>query len=355
MGKKRGPKKKIRSHRLTELERGRIIGQWETGVSNKELAYRFDCTPKAIRNLIKKYEIEGFVKDKPRPGAPKKTTPRNERNIKFSSLKSRKTTAKAIALKQAPAFVKSKVSVTTVRNILKKAGLNGRVARKKPLLSPANIKKRFEWARKHRKWTLEDWQRVIFSDESPFTLFQSAGRVWVRRRAGEAFRPDCMNPTVKHGGGKIQVWGCFSYWSAGPLHRIKGLMNGAMYREILKGKMAPYVKNISGEQGVECIFQQDNDPKHTSKVVKAYLTNKQMLVLDWPSQSPDMNPIESAWKQLKSAIYDRAEKAKNLDDVFEIAKEEWSKLPVDYFQNLINSMPKRVAALYENRGHHTKY
>jgi hypothetical protein len=165
----------------------------------------------------------------------------------------------------------------------------------------------------------------------------------------------CLLPTVKFGGGKIQVWGCFSWYGAGPLYHIKGTMTGKSYREILKRHMAPYMKDVEGKLGVEPIFQQDLDPKHTSAVAMKYLTNKEFTVLDWVAQSPDMNPIENAWKHLKDAIFVRADKATCLQDVFDIVKEEWEKLSLDYFQKLIKSMPNRVEALYQARGRSTKY
>jgi transposase len=132
-------------------------------------------------------------------------------------------------------------------------------------------------------------------------------------------------------------------------------MDAKQYRSILKHYMAPYLKQFGEEMKCEVIFQQDNDPKHTSKIAKQYLENKKIVVLDWPSQSPDMNPIEHAWKTLKEKITDRQDKASNLDDVFEIATEEWNKLPLEFFRNLISSMPNRVRALYTARGRHTKY
>ena len=103
------------------------------------------------------------------------------------------------------------------------------------------------------------------------------------------------------------------------------------------------------------VFQHDNDPKHISKVVKNYLENKRIVVLQWPSQSPDMNPIEHGWKHLKDQIGQRVDHASNLDQVFEIVEEEWSKLPLSFFRGLIESMPRRVSAVIQARGRHTKY
>ena len=109
------------------------------------------------------------------------------------------------------------------------------------------------------------------------------------------------------------------------------------------------------ENKCEAIFQHDNDPKHTSKVAQKYLQNKKIVVLDWPSQSPDMNPIEHGWRIVKDKIFSRIDHATKLDQVFEIAKEEWNKLDLSYFQNLIKSMPRRIEAVYQARGRHMKY
>src|ERR1700761_7342561 len=122
------------------------------------------------------------VKDLPKSGRPRKTTPREDRHIDFTSLQNRRLTGKAIALKHAPSFTKNRLSINSVKGRLREVGLNGRVARKKPWLSKENIKKRFEWAKEHKNWTKEDWRRVIFSDESPFTLFPDSGKMYVRRR-----------------------------------------------------------------------------------------------------------------------------------------------------------------------------
>lgn len=235
------------------------------------------------------------------------------------------------------------------------AGLNGRVARKKPLLSKTQKKKRLEWAKKYRKWTEKDWERVLFSDESPFTLFPTSGKLYVRRRVGEEFLDECISPTVKFGGGKIQVWGCFSYCGAGTLYRIKGKMDAEKYRSILKHRMAPHHKELKETHGIDFVFQHDNDPKHTSKKAKNYLANQNYSVLEWPSQSPDLNPIENLWEQVKKAIYYRVDRASSLDDVFLIVQEEWAKIPVANMQKLVHSMPNRCKAVIKAQGCSTKY
>ncbi|KAK3553276.1 hypothetical protein QTP86_032764 [Hemibagrus guttatus] len=91
-------------------------------------------------------------------------------------------------------------------------------------------------------------------------------------------------------GGNIMLWGCFSAKGPGRLIRVKERMNGAMYREILSKNLLPSARALKMERG--WVFQHDNDPKHTARATKEWLRKKHFKVLEWPSQSPDLNPIE---------------------------------------------------------------
>ena len=342
--------------RYTEGERGEMIGMRKSGATWREIELETGANKYSIRKIWRKYVKTGSVKNLPRSGRPPKTNEREDRHMELTVARNPKINATHLAKRLVPGFCQKPVSRWTVARRLNGYGFGAHVAAKKPLLSEANIAKRLQWAKKYKDWTVEDWKRVCFSDETPFLLFQSYGRKIVWRRPGERFKKDCLEPTVKHGGGKIQVWGCFSYYGSGPMYWVKDIMTGAKYREILKHHMVPYLKDVEGKLlGVKAVFQHDNDPKHRSKVVKNYLSNKELEVLDWCSQSPDINPIENGWRTVKVNMAERESKARNLDEVFEIAQEEWAKLPQSYFQGLIESMPRRCAAVIAARGGHTKY
>ena len=168
---RRGRNLKKLGNRLSVEERAQIVGAHDFGAGVKELARKWGVDPKTIRGILKKNQTTGSVKDRPRSGRPPKTTKREDRTLKFHILNTPKTSSRAMALKIAPSFIKNKVSYKLIQRRIKTFGLFSYVARKKPLLSPANVEKRFEWAKKHLTWTVEDWKKVAFSDESPFANF----------------------------------------------------------------------------------------------------------------------------------------------------------------------------------------
>lgn len=140
------------------------------------------------------------------------------------------------------------VSTRTVQRRLVEAGLHGRRQAEKPYISSKARKTRLCWAKEHLNWSQEDWKKVLYSDEAPFQMIGNGGKSFVRRPKGKRNDPKYTKGTVKYGGGKIMVWGCFSWNSAGPLVHVKknsrskkGGMDAIQYRdEILEAAMLPF-------------------------------------------------------------------------------------------------------------------
>lgn len=237
-----------------------------------------------------------------------------------------------------------------IRRRLNDAKLFGRSSRKKPLLSKKNIAKRLLFARTHKNKDLSFWKKILWSDETKVNRMGPDGRVFVHRPKHQALNPRYTQKTIKHGGGSIMVWGSFSWYGVGPIVKINGKMDPYQYLDILKNKMEPYVFEY---MPISFIFMQDNDPKHTSKLVKDWFSKECIPVLDWPAQSPDLNPIENLWNDVKCAI--AIQKFKNLDDLWTGIQNAWYSIPKERCRNLISSMPRRWQAVLENKGFSTKY
>ena len=103
---------------------------------------------------------------------------------------------------------------------------------------------------------------------------------YVRRRPGEEHLDECLAPTVKHGGGKIMVWGCFHASGVGILRRVEGKMDTEVYYKILRYQVGPQMKDLAQKQlgGPGWVFQHDNDPKHTAKKNNKFLSNNNFNV-----------------------------------------------------------------------------
>ncbi len=101
------------------------------------------------------------------------------------------------------------------------------------------------------------------------------------------------------------------------------------------------------------VFQHENDPKHTAKATKEWPKKQHIKVLEWPSQSPDLNPIENLWRELKVRVAKR--QPQNLNDLERICKEEWDKIPLEMCANLVANYKKRLTSVITNKGFATKY
>lgn len=308
----------------------------------------------SVSNAMKRFKETGrdCNRKSKRNGRSRISTDRDDRFLARRSLQDR--FKPATKLKEEWEKIGLNASVSTIRGRLRAANLTGRVARKKPLLTITHKRRRLDFAKKHKSWSKEDWERVLWTDESPFSIFGECGKNYVRRRPGEEFNPECVTPTMKHGGGKIQVWGCFTARGVGHIHHIKGIMDQKVYKQILVHHMHPSLLQFGGKDHI--IFQQDNDPKHTAKSVENYIKRAKYQVLrNWPAQSPDINPIENLWQELKTRVVRARPRPANKGELFDLVKREWNALPGQLLLNLVHSMPRRIRAVIKAKGGHTKY
>ena len=105
-------------------------------------------------------------------------------------------------------IINQPLSSQTVRRNLKKVGLKAVVKKKRPFLSKKHRKTRMDFAVTHLHWTVEDWNQVIWSDETKINCLGSDGRKWVYKRVGKGLSDRLVEETQKFGGGSVMIWGC---------------------------------------------------------------------------------------------------------------------------------------------------
>ena len=301
------------------------------------------------------YVIENFKKTKslettPGRGRKAKLTDRHHRLIVREIAQNPKLSAPKIADSLAQ-NANIEVSPQTVRNVLREKGYRGCVARKKSFISAKNLKKRLEYARKYVEEPEEFWNNVIFTDESKFNIFCSDGLVRVWRRPNTELDPKNLRPTVKHGGGSVMVWGAYSAKGPGNLVFIESIMDRFKYLDILKNNLKSSAEKLG--HGKDFRFVQDNDPKHSSKLVKEWLLYNVKSTLPHPPQSPDLNPIENLWDHLERKI--REHTIQNQNQLKQVITEEWHKISPEVTQKLSSSMKRRLQSVIAAKGGHTKY
>ncbi len=182
-------------------ERAKMVTMHELGYSFSKNGEKVHRNKVSVYNVIKNYKKTGSVHPKLRGGSKRKTTPREDRKIINLAVQNRRATLEGLGNTVRNQY-KINVCDKTVKRRLHEAKLYGRAARKKPLLMKRHRVARLKWCQAKRTWTAAQWKKVIWSDESKFCLIGSRGcqRVW--RRPGEALKPECVNSTVKHGGGE---------------------------------------------------------------------------------------------------------------------------------------------------------
>ena len=147
----------------------------------------------------------------------------------------------------------------------------------------------------------------------------------------------------------VTVWRCFTRRGIGRLHILDRTMDRFYYREILERNLLPSIANFGFSGGFT--FMHDNDPKHTSALVKDWLVKQHMKTLLWPSYIPDLNPVEHLWNELERRLKKR--QPKNRQELGNLLMEEWNKTEISVLEKLVDSVPSRLYECIRVKGYPT--
>jgi len=140
----------------------------------------------------------------------------------------------------------------------------------------------------------------------------------------------------------------------GYLCKIDGGLDAELYCQILEedflGTLEYYNLNIE-----DVVFQHDNDPKHTARITKNWIEENNITVLEWPAQSPDLNPIEHIWNEMDRRLRNLDEHIKNKSDLWDKIQNVWNSIEVDVCTKLIQTMPTRINDVFIAKGGYTTW
>ena len=242
-------------------------------------------------------------------------------------------------------------SKTVIGDFLKKNGFVLRKLTKKTGIGGANIQKRLDWCRLMADKPAEFWDRVIWSDETTVRQAPKGQEVLVHVHQSTKMEDLPINAQIHSGGISVMFWGCFSKLGLGPLVALEGSMTAAKYIELLEDTLLPELQAVD----TPMVFMQDNAPCHKAKLVMDFFANSNVNVMDWPAQSPDMNPIENLWAIIKKRRQKKygfpKSKREIIDQIFDI----WDNIEPEIVSNLADSANRRVSEVIRLNGRVSKY
>jgi Transposase/DDE superfamily endonuclease len=359
------PPKKLPSdshhHFLTDIEKGRIIQANYDCISHNEIGKELNIPARTVSAFLKRVEQRRSVENLPRPGRPRKTSAREDRYIIRTALDNTKVTNSFLR-----DITNQELSVPTIRRRLREDKIRKWRAVKRPLLTKEHARQRLEWARRWQHLTLEDWKRIIWSDECAVQRDSDGAVVWVFRHQNAREKYDPKNIRGKTKGGYLfqLIWGCFAGSKLGPIVFVDGTVDSDVYMGILQENLLPFIDALVADGLASPVFQQDNATSHASKKTrdwfKVAMKEHGFLLMEWPPNSPDLNPIEHLWAYLKRELHRRYPDTKYLKGSPEAVKrllrerlvEVWWDIG-EVLNTLIESMPDRVQAVKAARGWYT--
>ncbi|GFY25833.1 transposable element Tc1 transposase [Trichonephila clavipes] len=291
---------------LDTFTRGRIIGKLEEGRSVTSVAAEFGIAHSIVSRLWRQFQTTGTAIRGFSCGRPRGTTPADDRYIVLQARRNRRQTAGEIARHTTQATGRP-ISRFTVARRLHGGGLFARRPVRCVPLTPSHRRRRSLWCREHRNWRDNEWGRVLFTDESRFSLSSDSHHILIWRERGSRNHPSNI------------------------IERDRGAM------------------------GLQFLFMDDNAPCHHTVAAEQLLESKDIERMDWPARSPDLNPIEHVWDFLDRRLAARTLPPVTIRELRLALQDEWAAMPQQLIDTLILSMGRRCETCLAVRGDHIPY
>ena len=285
----------IQNQHLTPSTRGRILGRLSAGQKPLQIAEEENLTRSQIKNCVRTFTKNQSCYRSPGTGATKvfddRLTRRLLRIVRIDPKITYQNLGKELGIA---------VSKKTLYRVLKQQGITNWLAKKRPILTQKHAQQRLQFAKQYRYWSIQDWARVIWSDECSVERGSGKERKWCFRTPAQKWEKEMIETYGKGKALSIMVWGAF--WGGqyrSDLVRMtrdeaskRNGYSAASYIGVLEDQLPTIY-----EPGL--LFMQDNASIHTAKVIRKFFQDHAIELFEHPAVSPDLNPIEHMWVRLK--------------------------------------------------------
>lgn len=334
---------------LSSEETAQVINMYNEGRTQKDIAQHFKVSQATISSKLVIFKVEKRISRKKstrKPLADSNILEQIENQLGFDPY---------MTLKELKEELDLPFSKTTISRCVKRTGLRSGISPRKFIIKPADVEKRLNFAHLHRRWSVDDWKRVIFTDEAGL---DNSGkfhkRVW--RPRGKRFDPRFI---LKHPNATMSRVNYFS-WIApdgtGDLF-FYNRMNSQVYCQIISD-MIDHLKEKYETEDFKVIH--DNARFSTSRYTKQFLRNKDLekFFIKIPPYSPDMNIIENAWAILRDRTKKKSYREGQITSKEEfkaMIEQEWSGIEREICENLYQSLPRRMFEIIKSEGQLIKF
>lgn len=324
---------------LSQEERRLISRLHKDGMSCREIARHIKRSFSSVAKFIRSGETYGTHRSTGRPPALSMREKRLVLRIASNSCK----TANAIA-KEAGIHTK----IRNVQRLLQRSkNIVRKKIKRKPVLNSRHKMARLAFAEKVMSWT-EQWKKVIFSDEKKFNLDGPDGYSYYFH---DLRKEEVILSRRQMGGGSVMVWASIGYKKRGNLVFLSKRVNSEEYRNLLEEQKNTFNDMAEGSP----VFQQDNAPIHSARIIKEWFTQNNVDKLDWPAVSPDLNIIENVWGILSRSVYSESRQYSTIEELKSAILASWEEIPQETLKKLYDSMSKRIFEVIKGGGKATKF
>ncbi|GFY15492.1 transposable element Tcb2 transposase [Trichonephila clavipes] len=325
----------------------------EEGRSVTSVAAEFGIAHSIVPRLWRQFQTTGTAIRGFSSGRLRGTTPADDRYIVLQARRNRRQTHDTGDWTTDIAKIPEDCTRPTDTRRLYGGGLFARRPVRCVPLTPAHRRRRSLWCREHRNWRDNEWGRVLFTDESRFSLSSDFHCILIWRERGSRNHTSNIIKRDRYGGRGVLFWGGIMLGSRTDLHIFDaGSVNGTRYcNEIL----LLYVRLFRGAMGLQFLFVDDNAPCHRTVAAEQLLESEDIECMDWLARSLDLNPIEHVWDFLVRRLAARTLPPVTIRELRLELQDEWAAMPQQLIDTLILSMGRRCETCLAVRGAYIPY